>query len=296
MAERGPRTSEAGTRQRIVLPAPIIHSVWHKPLVSGLLATGSGYFAKTAGLLGRQPAGTDQLGLLYCVTGTGWCEVNGTRHTVRPGDLVVLPPRVPHAYGATEPHPWTLHLAEAIGLQVSEYIRELDASPEHPVVGVGEDLQLVFLFNEVLQTLGRGFAFPQLLRASHALAYLLALLIQHRRERCRDAGEGLEKVARCIIYMSEHLDQPLKVNHLSALANLSPAHFTVLFKQQTGSAPRDYLHLVRMHRACQWLTGSSLSLKEIADRLGYQDQFHFSRKFKAFSGLSPSGYRAIHRP
>jgi AraC-like DNA-binding protein len=296
MAERGPRPTGAGAQQRLVLPAPIIHSVWHRPLVSGLLATGAGYFPKTAGLLWRQPAGTDQLGLLYCVKGAGWCEVNGKRHNVRPGDLVVLPPRAPCACGATDPHPWTLHLAEAIGTQVPEYIRELGASPEHPIVWVGEDLQLVFLFNEVRQTLGRGFAFLQLLRASHALAYLLALLIQHRRERSRDAGEGLEKVARCIIYMSEHLDQPLKVSHLSALANLSPAHFTALFKQQTGSAPRDYLHLLRMHRACQWLTGGNLSLKEIAGSLGYQDQFHFSRKFKAFSGLAPSEYRATHRP
>ena len=51
--------------------------------------------------------------------------------------------------------------------------------------------------------------------------------------------------------MSEHLDQP-RVSALAALANLSPAHFTVLFKEQTGCCPRDYLHLLRIHRACQF--------------------------------------------
>jgi transcriptional regulator GlxA family with amidase domain len=98
-------------------------------------------------------------------------------------------------------------------------------------------------------------------------------------------------VAQAIIYMSEHLDQPLRVAELAVLANLSPAHFTVLFKQQTGCSPRDYLHLLRIHRACQMLRGSTLPVKEVAARLGYQDQFHFSRQFKAFQGLSPTEYR-----
>src|ERR1035438_3835110 len=96
--------------------------------------------------------------------------------------------------------------------------------------------------------------------------------------------------------MSGHLDQPLKVKALAAMASLSPAHFAVVFREQTGSSPRDYLHLLRMHRACEWLTSTSTSLKEIADRLGYQDQFHFSRRFKAFSGVAPSNYRAAQRP
>ena len=209
---------------------------------------------------------------------------------------MVLPPRVPHACGGSASAGWTIHLAEVVGALVPDYLAALGASAENPVVWVGEDLQLVFLFNELLQCLVRGFGFLQLLQASQALGHLLALMIRYRRERSRGSGEGLQKVARCIIYMSEHVDQPLKVSALSALANLSPAHFTALFKQQTGSAPRDYLHLLRMHRTCQWLTSTDLSLKDIAARLGYQDQFHFSRKFKAFTGMSPSEYRLRQRP
>ena len=297
MVKRREREPSAdGGRQVIMLPARIIETAGRKPLLRGLLVTGAGFFPKAAGPLRRQEAGAGQLALLYCVKGGGWCELNGRRHAVREGDLLVLPPQTPHVCGGNAANPWTIHLAEAGGALVPEYLAELGASPEHPVVWVGEDLQLVFLFNELLTCLGRGFTFLQLLHASQALGYLLSLMIRHRRERSPGAAESLQKVARCIIYMSEHLDQPLKVSALSAMANLSAAHFTAQFKEQTGSSPRDYLHLVRMHRACQWLTGTELSLKDIAARLGYQDQFHFSRKFKAFSGISPSEYRATHRP
>jgi AraC family transcriptional regulator, transcriptional activator of pobA len=48
---------------------------------------------------------------------------------------------------------------------------------------------------------------------------------------------------------------------------------------------------LRIHHACQMLGSEKLSVKEIAARLGYQDPFHFSRRFKAFQGVSPTEYR-----
>ena len=69
-----------------------------------------------------------------------------------------------------------------------------------------------------------------LLHASHALALLLALMVRQRHERNRDTSDTVQKVAEAIIYMSEHLDQPMRVSALAALANLSATHFSVLFK------------------------------------------------------------------
>jgi transcriptional regulator GlxA family with amidase domain len=160
-----------------------------------------------------------------------------------------------------------------------------------PVVRIGEDMQLVSLLNEMRTSLERGSAYPNLLCASHALGHLLALAIRHRQDAQPEQPEALTKIGQTIVYMSEHLDHPLRVGDLAALINVSPAHFTVLFRQATGSSPRDYLHLLRLHRACHLLRNSKLSLKQIAAQLGYQDPFHFSRQFKALQGISPSQYR-----
>ena len=92
--------------------------------------------------------------------------------------------------------------------------------------------------------------------------------------------------------MSEHVAEPLRVSMLARLAGLSPDYFAQLFKVQTGCSPREYLHLLRIHRACRLLETTSLGIKQIANQLGYQDPFHFSRKFKGFQGLSPTEYRA----
>ena len=281
----------AGRREILLPERAIMAALEQQPLVRGLLAVGAGYFPKATGHLRHRPEILDEALLIYCVKGGGWCELAGQLHTVRAGDLLVLPPDVPYTCGAHVANPWTIHWACALGANLPEYLRQLGVSAQAPLVWMGEDLQLARLFNEVLQTLGNGSSFLNLLQASHALAHLLAVSIRHRHERTRDASYVVEKVAQAIIYMSEHLDQPLRVSALAALANLSQAHFSVLFKQQTGCSPRDYLHLLRIHRACQLLRGSTLNVKEIASKLGYQDQFHFSRQFKAFQGLSPTEYR-----
>jgi transcriptional regulator GlxA family with amidase domain len=148
------------------------------------------------------------------------------------------------------------------------------------------------MFNEVLKTLSLGSDPRHLLGASCALGHLMALAALHRLDQSRNRPDHADKVGRCIVYMSEHLDEPLRVAALAALASVSPAHFTALFKDQTGCSPRDYLHLLRIHKACRLLRDSGLPIKEVAARVGYQDAFHFSRQFKAFEGISPSEYRA----
>jgi len=260
-------------------------------LLRRLMAVGAGYCSKTTGPALRRPRSTTHAIFIYCVKGGGWAELAGRLYAVRAGDLLVLPPAVPHAYGAHASNPWTIHWARAAGADLREYLDVLGVSAETPLLGLGEDLQLVRLLNELVKTLERGTSFPHLLHASHTLAHLLALMIEYRHERQRESSDSVQKVAESIIYMSEHLDEPLRVTTLAALANLSPAHFAVRFKEQTGCSPRDYLHLLRIHRACQLLRSSALNVKEIAARLGYQDPFHFSRQFKAFQGVSPSEYR-----
>jgi len=285
------RSGFDGQRRVIVPPRTVSSALRDQPLLQGLLAAGAGYFPKAAGHLRRRPQGAEEAILIYCIKGGGWCEIDRQLHTVRKGDLLIVPPTVPHTYGAHTTSPWTIHWAHALGTNVQHCLRELSATGKSPILPVGEDLQLALLFSEIVTGLERGFSFVNLLHASQTLGHLLALAIRHRHERTADVPDTAQKIGQSIVYMNEHMDEPLRVGALAELANLSAAHFAVIFKEQTGCSPRDYLYLLRVHRACQWLDESTLNVKEIASKLGYQDPFHFSRQFKAIQGMAPSEYR-----
>jgi AraC family transcriptional regulator of arabinose operon len=99
------------------------------------------------------------------------------------------------------------------------------------------------------------------------------------------------RLAVSLNYMVTHLDQPMRVSTLSAMAGLSMSRFFELFKSATGDAPINWLIRVRMQRAGELLENSNLRIKEIALRVGYDDQFYFSRLFKLVHGIAPTAFR-----
>jgi AraC family transcriptional regulator, arabinose operon regulatory protein len=279
----------------VVLPRAVVTRARTHPLLRGLLPTDAGYFPKAVGHLRERQAGVDQAIFIYCAQGTGWCEIEGRRHEVHPGDLLVLPPEVAHAYGADTQHPWTLHWFHATGGDIPHLLGELAVSAASPVLFLGQDPRLLGLFEELLGTLEHGYAPGELLYASQTLHHLIGVMIRHRRENWRSTPDRRQKVAQSIDYMKQHLGQPLRLSALAAMASLSPSHFSAVFKELTGYSPIDYLIRLRMHHACQLLDTTDLPVKEIAARLGYEDQLYFSRLFKVVNEVAPSDYRMLRK-
>lgn len=100
---------------------------------------------------------------------------------------------------------------------------------------------------------------------------------------------------RVVDYIEQHLDQALTLSDLAGQIDLSDYHFARMFKQTIGQAPHRYVMHRRLIRAREWLTGSSLSITEIALRCGFGSTSHFSNRFRADTGYSPSVYRHTSR-
>jgi len=291
-----PQKGEGFPGQRIVvLPREVLARAGKHPLLRGLLPTDVGYFPKAARHLRARPAGVEPAIFIYCLRGRGWCDLGGNRHLVQAGDLLVIPPKLPHAYGADDKQPWTIHWAHVTGGNVASVLSELGATVERPVLPLGENPQLLALFEEMLELLEHGYTPARLLYAAQTLAHLVGVIIWQWRENFRGMPDAPQKIARSIAYMKQHLDKTLNVAALAALANLSRSHYTALFRQQTGYSPMDYFIRLRMHQACQWLDTTPCSVKEVAARLGYADQFYFSRAFRKVNRIAPTAYRLQHK-
>lgn len=104
-------------------------------------------------------------------------------------------------------------------------------------------------------------------------------------------GTATGRIAVCIEFMLAHLHKPIRVSTLSTMAGLSESRFFELFKQTTGDSPVNWLIQIRMQCAGELLQRSNLRIKEIADQVGYEDPFYFSRLFKSVHGMAPSEYR-----
>ena len=120
---------------------------------------------------------------------------------------------------------------------------------------------------------------------------LLYLLCAPQEPVAGQAG-NLEEVAR---YMEEHLDEPLSIPQLSRRAFLSPTAFKAAFRQRYGLAVHAWLRQRRMDRAAQLLRGSSLTVLEVAQSVGYSSGSQFSTAFRQRYGTSPGKFRKMSK-
>ncbi len=98
-----------------------------------------------------------------------------------------------------------------------------------------------------------------------------------------------EKIAD---YLEEHYAEKISLDHIAENMYLSPFYISKIFKSEMGESPIHYLIRVRMEKAKAILeSGVPLSIGEIAERVGYEDAYHFSKLFKKAYGVSPSKMR-----
>ncbi|KQY87814.1 hypothetical protein ASD24_08260 [Paenibacillus sp. Root52] len=104
------------------------------------------------------------------------------------------------------------------------------------------------------------------------------------------------KVNSTIKYVDEHYAEEITVQKLAKLAGLRSAQYTTLFRQLTGRKPLDYVNHVRIQIAKEWLGKSDEPLRDIASRVGFKDEYYFSRRFRQSTGFAPRQYdRSLQR-
>lgn len=275
----------------VVLPRRVIAAARNHPLLDGQFPTDVGFFPSAHGHFRERPNGAEQTIFMHCSEGRGWCSCGGRRFQVGPSDLVVLPPHVPHAYAAESQEPWTLRWFHAVGSRVPMFARELGTSADRPVLRLPAEIALASLFEEMLSTLEQGYTPAHLLYASQILSHLLGRMLWCRNQTGRETTDPCQRVAQSLEFMKQNLTKRVRVQDLARLAGLSPSHYSALFRDLTGYSPMEYFIGMRMHQARQLLDTTTLSIKEIAAQVGYEDPLYFSRAFHDVNDVSPSQYR-----
>jgi AraC family transcriptional regulator len=134
----------------------------------------------------------------------------------------------------------------------------------------------------------------QLLLAHLAHRYFNASAPRNDEEVQSRRGYALRAflLKRVTDYIHEHLGADMRIADLAALADLSEAHFIRAFSAATGRSPYQYVIDKRLEASAELLrAGEALSITEVANRMGFKSQSHFTARFRMRYGLTPRNYR-----
>ncbi len=250
------------------------------PVVQALGALGIAHAGVMAAPVPFQIVRTKLSGAYFTATlsGAGEIYLDGRWKRCGPGEAVLLLPGVLNALraepGASWEHCWVRIAAGSDGLQGAadrmQVITAWDAEPlRHAILG--------------LRSAAIAKAAPALLQRWSEL--LLECVSEFRRSHAPDP-----RIVRLWDAVERRLSDPWAIDHMAAVANLSPEHLRRLCRQATGRAPHAHLMHLRMKRATSLLLSTDWTLERIADDVGYANPFAFSSAFKKVVGWSPSSY------
>ncbi|CAG7631455.1 helix-turn-helix domain-containing protein [Paenibacillus allorhizosphaerae] len=118
---------------------------------------------------------------------------------------------------------------------------------------------------------------------------LLQFILQQwpEREKTEETSKGIDQ---SIGYMFKHYREKIKLTALSDIAGLTQTSYSRSFKKTTGLSPVEYLNRIRIDCSKALLQQREGSIKEVADSVGFGNEFYFSRMFKRTVGISPVMY------
>lgn len=247
---------------------------------------------RMAGTIAASPGTRDRrfpdYAIVYVVGGAGrFRDELGHDQAITPGDAIVVFPQIAHSYGPEPGGDWS-ELYVVFDGPVFDLWRErglLDpARPVHRLEPVDDWLAQLRSF--VQHPRPRS---PHE-RESEVCRFLLLLTSMLGR-----SGRAATWVERSQSLLASGLDEPLALEVVAAEVGMGYETFRKRFRQELGIGPSAYRSARRLEAARALLTSTAMSHREIAASLGFRDEFHFSKRFKQWSGVPPREIRRAAR-
>lgn len=230
--------------------------------------------------------------LLYTVSGMG--------RLIGCGEQVDLPPQSCCLIGcrdcedcqtASSDEPWTYYYVHFAGEGLGAYAPYLLDKPRCLFPGKPKRL------TELLQLLQKkGQDCPLLTRSRYSLmiAELMDTLLESRYGcAAQPQPKNREALTPAFEYIRKNYAQALTVEDLARECCLSKYYFLRLFKEASGESPYQYLTRYRVDSAKLLLADTSLSITDIASRVGYTNYGNFLTHFKKLMDMPPAQYRSM---
>jgi AraC-like DNA-binding protein len=224
--------------------------------------------------------------VIYITKGVGLFETDGLSLPVTAGSVMILFPGVRHLYKPDFEIGWTEYWVGFKGPYADNLRDQGFITPLKPLFEIGLRPDIVAMFTRILDLVRNQEPLYQLRASTTALALVAEVLACDRRAAQPNHVERL--VQRAKFLMEEKIYGEIDLGAICETLGVSASRLNEVFKAYTAMTPYQYFISIKIQKAKELLSRSESSIKETAFRLGFKDEYYFSRLFKSKTGVSPS--------
>ena len=236
------------------------------------------------------PSWYDSRPVCFCMlitvsAGEFLCRTGGQEFLITPGKLLFVPEFQDYYYENEEPY--HANILEIKGCHLTSILSSLKLEKAF-LMDMDETFMLrMRQIGERTDTADRT-EFLRLMELTYGIVAELALKKQQKQT------DSHTPLARILEFLESDLERKITIAELMRHTGLSKSAITALMRKHLDITPMRYRMNRKMERAI-YLLQTGLSIKEISQRLGYSNQFHFSSDFRKFTCSAPRDYRAFQR-
>lgn len=228
----------------------------------------------------------------FILSGEGELTVDGKIYHPQPGELFLMPAGVRQSYRTINDNTYTKYwchfTAESGGVRLFDAVRvPLCVQPEDPA-------EMERLFAQLAAAHISDSPLAPLEEKARMLDILHIFLRLAAKEGLTYAESvPAEQLKQITDYISSHLSEEITLEDLAGLVHFHPNYFISFFRKYFGMPPLRYVSTARLERAKLLLKTTPDSVASIAEQTGFHGLYHFSKRFKNYTGYSPSDFRKL---
>ena len=223
--------------------------------------------------------------LMYLIEGSLNLKLDGEDVDFCAGDFAILPPYYPIRYEKNNDGRLVYYLMHFSGTDAERFLCSIgfDKLPIKHTVGALKVVTDEFL--TLFDYYVKNTPYIQEIVGTGLARILTELSLKSTR------ADDMTAPWRAVYYIKQHLTEKISVPELAALEGLSESRFYTVFKEKMNSSPIEYINSLRIERACNLLASAPMSVSEVGENCGFDDNFYFSKIFKKRMGMSPTQYK-----
>lgn len=241
-----------------------------------------------------------QLEIVHVLKGTLQIFLNESEYTLTGGQMIYINLEVIHSFvpencvyeiidfDADELLLRTAFCKDSLQIFVNHKVHIL---PEQPIA----DEKLIAILQNLFSLTANSAGTHNLMALGALFEFLGYIYTNHAYTEYR-SNSGSAKAFRTLLdYIEESYMKPLTLADMAQVAQMSPSHFSAMFRDFFHQTPIDYLNTYRIERASLMLTGTDLSVTDISYQCGFNDSAYFAKVFQKYKGITPKKYRMMAR-
>lgn len=229
--------------------------------------------------------------LLYITSGRGsFYGPDRKRIGIGAGDMVLLRPNRWHSYMPDRETGWHEYWIGFRGPNIDARFRNDFFDDSREVFRVGVREEITALYDKAIEVAeNERSSYQQYLAGIANL--LLGMTMYYHANHQFVSLDVVRQIDRARRIMREELYADISPDEVARRVNMSYSWFRKMFRDYTNISPARYMQELRLQEACRLLSGTAMSIKEIAFRLNYGDASYFSNMFRRHLRMTPVEYR-----